>query len=229
MTFIPQIITLLIICLIIISVFYLLSKIRIKKLGYWLLGGYMAVLLLSVIVYLFISTDWSPTESELVDEEVKIDLLHEVAYSGESVQEYEQYKKESWAFDVAGLGQLNVYNEEMLDYSIPIVIETISNETNLKAEFYEVDPIVGMEATNKQTASVKLTMESDKLIIALPEPSYYEYAQVAKDFPFTQFGNSVPQRRFHDSIYSGSQMIYLKVPENLELQFDPDIYYESID
>lgn len=210
----------------IISVlYYAFSKLKFKKLGYWLLGGYTIILLASVIIYQFIP------KSELFNDNKanRIDMVHDVGYAGKPIQEYEQYKKKEWLIDLTGLEELNVYYDGNIDQSITVLIETKEEATSLEAEFYQIQPNQAMGVTTDTGETIDLKFKNGNLIILLPAPVHYEYIQISKDLPFTQLADSSFDNPFyHDSYQRGSRVLYLKVPVGLELQFDYDIFYEYI-
>lgn len=217
-------------CLVMISIIGLLYKIKIKKLGYWLLGGYVVLLLCSVLIYSFLSIDEPPVEAKSEDEEVEIDLLNELVYAGVPIDRYEQYKIEDWVFDVSALEQLIINVEDPDNNGIEIVIEMMDEGTRLEAGYYQINPtVIDMEAIIVNSAVLDLMMEIDTLNVKVPDPSYYEYTKVTKEFPFTQFENSDSQDDLFDNVRMGDRLIYLKVPENLELQIDPHVYYKFIE
>lgn len=206
--------------------YYAFSKLKIKKLGYWLLGGYTILLLASVIIYQFIPQ----SERFNTSKENRIDLLHEVGYEGKSIQDYGQYKKKEWLIDLTGLEELSIYYGGDLNQHIPVLIEEKEEATSLEAEFYQIKPNLGTEATKDAGETIDLQIKDKNLIILLPAPVYYEYIQISKELPFTQLADSSLDSLFYlDSYQRGSSILYLKVPKGLELQFDFDIHYEYID
>lgn len=226
MIILAQFIMIAILVAIIIVLYFALSKLKIKKLGYWLLGGYTILLLASVIIYQFIPQ----SERFSTGKENRIDLLHEVGYEGKSIQNYEQYKKKEWLIDLTGLEELSIYYGGDLNQQIPVLIEEKEEATSLVAEFYQIKPSLGIEATKDTGETIDLQLKDKNLMILLPAPIYYEYIQVSKELPFTQLADSSSDSLFYlDSYQRGSSILYLKVPKGLELQFDFDIHYEYID
>lgn len=223
----PIILMYLIIIIAVLSIFYIIAKIKVKKLGYWMLGGYASILLIFLIVYLLIPVGEMPAESDLTVEEMHVDMMHKVAYRGLAIEEFDAYKIDEWEFDVDSEERTRLDTNGDY-YSFPVVIEKVSDATNISATLYHVEPEVELDSMSAGTNSVQIRSVNNDLMIELPGPSYYYYAQLAKEFPFKQFSDS-EEDYFRPPIYTGEYLLYLKVPEQQELLIDPNINYEYLD
>lgn len=212
---------------IIVGLLYLFSKIKIKKVGYWLLLGYTTILVISAIVYLFIPKDDIISATELWSEDGEIDLLYEVVYESQPIETYDRHKKNEWIIDVENLDELMIFYELEYNYSIPVIIELVNDQTKLEASFYQVSPkIDAVRQEGRDVVNVRLANE--ELIISAPSTNYFQFVSAKKEFPFNQFGESVPRVDLLEGFHSGQGIIYLKVPEHLDLQFANGVYYEYV-
>lgn len=227
---IPIIIIYGLLILIVSSIFFIIAKIKVKKLGYWMLGGYTTVLLCSLVVYLFIPVEEMPAESDLTGEGMRVDMMHKVAYRGLAIEEFERYKVNEWEWEF----DLDTEKSIRLDtnddyYHFPVVIEEVSDMTNISATLYHVEPEVELEPRSTGNNSVEMRLVNSDLMIEIPEPGYYQYGQLAKEFPFTQLSDSKEAEYLNPGIYTGEYLLYLKVPEHQELIVGPNIIYEYLD
>lgn len=223
----PIILMYLILFIAVLSIFFIIAKIKIKKLGYWMLGGYMSILLIFFIVYLLIPVEELSDESDLTVEEMHVDMMHKVAYRGLAIEEFDEYKINEWEFDVDSEESTRLDTNGDY-YNFPVVIEKVSDATNISAALYHVEPEVELEPISGGINPVHIRIVNKDLMIELPGPSYYYYAQLSKEFPFTQFSDSEGDY-FRPPIYTGEYLLYLKVPEQQELLIDPNINYEYLD
>ncbi|GEM_PF-6975684 len=210
------------------GIFYLFAKIKANKLGYWLLAGYTFVILCSVIVYAWIPAENLPAESELAGEGEHVDIMDEVAYRGLPIADFEQYKIEEWEFEIPENERINLYTDSS-DYYFPVIIEKVRDAKNISAALYYAGPSFDFSLRSDNSAPTDIHFENGELIITPPGAQYFQYAQLSKEFPFTQFSGNRDKEHISTFINTGERVIYLKIPEDQELMIDDEsVFYEYI-
>lgn len=210
------------------SIFYLLAKIKVNKLGYWLLAGYTFVILCSIIVYTLLPAENLPAESELTGEEVRADIMHKVAYRGLPIEEFEQYKIKEWEFEIPETERVNL-SVDSSEFYFPVIIEKVSDAANISAALYYAEPGFDFGSKSNSTVSVGIRLENGELIITPPGTQYFHYAQFSKEFPLTQLSGDRDKEHIGTTFYTGEYVIYLRIPANQELIIDdPNVTYEYI-
>ena len=224
---IPAIIVYSIILAIIIGAMYFVSKIGLRiKLGYWLLGGYTIVLVGAVIVYAFIPTEDIPAESELSGEEL---IRHQIADGGTQIESLEQYKTGEWSFDVENKNELNLFVQQEYHY-FPVLIKEIPGQESINVSLYYDQPPFNLVTTIGDIDHiVQVSMENETLRVNPGLNSFYDFAHIAKEFPFTQFSDHGDMGHYIPHMYTGEFVLYIEKPEDLHLHIDADIDYEYID
>lgn len=214
---------------IILSVFYLISRMKINNIAYALLGVYSFILVIAAVIYIFIPVEKMSNERELAGEEAREDIVHHVVYQGQAIEDFAEYKVEEWEFhtDINDKIGLNI---EGTEHHIPVLIEKDSKMTNINATLYHVEPVVELESVFEMKEKTGIYLDNLNLIISPPSPKLYSYAIMEKEFPFTQFNNSEEEPPFYSlDIYTGEYVFYLKVPDSQEFIFGPDVYYEYVE
>lgn len=210
------------------GIFYLLAKIKVNKLGYWLLAGYTFVILCSIIVYTLLPVENLPAESELTGEDARADIMHKVAYRGLPIEDFEQYKIEEWEFEIPENERVNL-SVDSSEFYFPVMIEKVNDATNISAALYYAEPGFDFGSKLNSTTSVGIRSENGELIITPPGTQYFHYAQFSKEFPLTQLSGNRDKEHIGSSFYTGEYVLYLKIPANQDLIIDdPNVTYEYI-
>lgn len=213
----------------VLAVFYFLSKIKIKKLGYWLLAAYTLFLIGCIIVYTLIPIEELPSKAELEGEEIRADIMQQVAYNGKSIEEFEKYKTKEWEFDGFPKDSLALHVEAE-PYHLPLLIEEVPDAVDVRVVLYYVEPKLELEPLYGVSTPMSVYMQNEgELVFTPPSPLMFNYSVLSKEFPFTQLSNSKPEQLFDPHIYVGEHVLYMEVPENQELMIGSNINYEYID
>lgn len=183
---------------------------------YWLLAGYIVLLIISLSLYL-----WMPISGELHTlsqkerlQEINIrDHFHDVMINPKRMDLHNQYLKEK--IDVA-------YNEDKLsivvqnvDATIPILVERKdSDERTLSAYLYETKVLIDNIDISKQMEPVRFDLSGDLLTIQFPTLTTYTFAEFTNEFTIAQFTN---KSFFHRDIHFAEQLIYIQIPRDIEI------------
>lgn len=200
------------------------AKYNRSKRIYWILGGYVLLLLLSVGVYLFIPVQ----EEEVKPDTEGVPSLYDIAYEGAPVDIASKYKVKQWEFDYEN-DQLSLSNRGDDQNTIPVRVDRKENDGKIEATYYQTPTFrFGMDMT-KYIHPVGVSMEADNLFVDLPDSTRLEFNGYKKEFPMKQFTEegfweSDNWMEYGDRIY-GEQFLYLRVPKNIKINANGDMNF----
>ncbi|MFC4024846.1 hypothetical protein ACFOUV_13670 [Oceanobacillus longus] len=221
--FMPFIILLIIATVIIYSLRWL-NRQRFAKKGYWLLGGYVLLLLLSVGVYYLIPVPQEDSEGE--PEDIHTAKLQGVIYDGIPIESIRQYLDKEWEFP-SNQESIHIGYQGNIDHSIQIAVERSGNTDSIEASFYQTPVYIMNTKITESLQPVNVEFFSGNLMVETPESMYLEFSTYAKEFPVKQFTGQLKDD-WWDDVEISEQLLYLKVPENIEISSDSDVWIEYV-
>ncbi|TYS70444.1 hypothetical protein FZC76_00670 [Sutcliffiella horikoshii] len=210
---------------IIFSVLFLFSK-GIKRVGItssvknnsWILGGYIIILLFSMVIY-FLMPEAEYLEWKGKAEDENGFLLYERLMNKEEIEESYLFSKETYDLSEKLLeirSQDNYFQEYMIMYE-----KTPDLEGEIEVKLYK-----GILTVEQFDLSEELPLPSIKYsngILEVEHPAYFEksMAYTAPEFPFSQFSGqrSTMQGYGHSS---SNAIIYVRVPEDIEVTWNEE-------
>ncbi|RDW21265.1 hypothetical protein [Oceanobacillus chungangensis] len=220
----PFIILLIIIVAVIVVVLRGFNRVNITRKGYWILGGYVIVLLLSVVIYYFIP---GPKEESQQAPTGRQDLS-EVLYGELPVESINEYFEEEWDFSY-DKDSIQIGYKGDLNNSVSIAVER-TDGNSIKAAFYQT-PIYasGIELT-EHIKPIDMQLSEDRFLINLPETVHLDFTSFRKEFPLLQFKDSPNEDWMGDSerFHWGDQLLYLQIPREIEIKTEMDVYLEYV-
>lgn len=191
------------------------------KMALWLMAGYVAVLFISVLLFLPIAeqreTAGEGLDTRTVDQEGE--QLQEAAQTGNL---NETYLHERWSFDY-GEDEIQVEASDNGGLSIYIE-EKEENDNSVEAAYYQVPSTVEGQGVQNPNP-LALDLEGDTLAIGEPESLEVEYNVFDEPFPFHQFSDE--ETMF--AIQQGRTLLYLRVPANLNVDTVENVTYVDED
>lgn len=207
------------ILLVIIGFPFLLKKLQLSRFGYWLLGGYLILLIASVIAYTFIPTEEFADEKEPEDMTNRSHFVHELLDQGVPLEEFEQYKKEEWEFPTATEESYSLYADT--DQYFPVIVERVENQEAIHVHYYEVIPVIDMEPVYDE-GEVTVYNNSGELTIEVLGFKLYRLNRMEKGFPFNQFKEEEDHHSISHDVFEHEKMFYITIPADIELNVRPD-------
>lgn len=193
-----------------------------SKRMYWLLGGYVIFLLLATALFFTIPIHSNTNQVEEIDFGNSFSLeymIPEELLDGASayiVSEDEfPYEKGELILQLIntddeyyGVYQVLVEKKELADQIIEVVVYQTPTYINGWDITEYIDPI-------------QVDLSSNALLINSVRREF-SYASFKTEFPFTQFEED-HEPWFTESIVTGQQLLFLRVPKDLELISDEDV------
>jgi len=189
---------------------------------YFKIGLYICVLIISLgIVLLF------PMEQEIVetnDYDLKsIPSLHAMAHHEklqDSAQEFLVYQQE-FPFQENLLNIRSVINDSRW-FTIYVFIEEKSNDdSTIEVSLYQTPTIYDEIDITSYIKPYQIKLDANVLAIKAKENSL-SYAVFRTEFPFGQFEKD-RQPMFEEEIHAGEQLVYLRIPKNVQIYADEEI------
>jgi hypothetical protein len=225
--FTPFIILLILASLVIFGVRWF-SRRKIAKRGFWMLGGYGVILLISVIIYYFIPV--SAEEMEGIQHPDDWEIFSSVISGAVSVASIEEYLVEEWEFEYEE-NTLRIASQGENNYDSRIAVERTENEI-IEAAFYRTPLYFEGREVENDSRPVYLQMTSDRLELIFPESTEeISFASFSKEFPMKQFNDTEMGPlgyAFGFGIKWSEQLIYLQIPEDLDISTEPGVQLQYI-
>src|SRR5690625_2930323 len=182
--------------------------------SYMRIGIYVVVLLFAMGLSLIIPPKVETKEVE-TNGVYNIPSLHQMAYEGQlddSVHDYLVYKKEfDFPFEKK---QLNIQSiiSSFHYFTIFVLIEEKDEEDDvIEARLYQTPSYFNGINITEDIKPYETELHANTLTITAHENSL-SYAYFKTEFPMSQFQkNRVPM--FEEEIYSGEQLVYLRIPK----------------
>lgn len=194
------------------------------------IGGYIAILLLSLILSTFIPFKDTPIIERINEKwlnKQENELLNK-AYQGKIddinpnliVQKWEKdyhYKELKFA----------VQSEDFLDTTI-VVERKPTDDGKIEGILFKTNSIInGIDVTNI-IQPVHLGWLNDQLTFSQPEPFYLDYTLYDKEFTVKQFTGEFSLMDGDANTYLGTQLLYLRIPKSLDIVYEDEINIEYV-
>jgi len=185
------------------------------KRTYWMLGGYLMILLIATVAYLSI-----PKEEQVYSEQVVPDnpfFLVDLVYGGKSLDEAEMYIQKQWKlpYDQHEL-QIVLQNNDDIDFDALISVERkVEDDGIVEITHYKTPIIVeGVDITEFMDP-VEVELSSTGLEIIGLERVEIKLNAYRNDFPVRQF---TEENWWLDMEHaSGRHVLSLRIPSSLQI------------
>lgn len=194
----------------------------------WLVGGYIALLLIGMGVEALLPVK-ALSEEYIVDREEldqeSIDL-YTAATEGKIAEQDRSFIRKDWNLNYEG-EKLNIasQNDEYLETQI-IVERKQDNDGKIEALFYSTRSIVNNMDITEKIHPPGLDLADNILTVSNPIKVQLKYHQFQNVFSINQFTGE--DTLFdNNTSYHGQSILYIRIPNNLELIHDENlnIYY----
>ena len=225
----------LIIFIIIFAIVRFMRSGRVKKilLGRrlrWMLGGYVAILLIctgvspllpdEIVTYKIISN------SHDLDKEST--ELYEAAIEGNTAKIDDKFINKTWSLRFEEQ-ELNIAteNDELINSAV-IVERKPTNDGKIEALHYKTrSGVNNMEITELENP-LRIELNENTLTIMNPEKVKLKFSQFQQAFTVNQFTGEKPFRH-STRFYGGTSILYLKIPKDLKLIDNSNINYQFVE
>lgn len=197
----------------------------------WMLGGYVAVLLICTGVspllpdnrevnYKIIS-DGQDLEKESIG-------LYDAAIEGKIEKIDKKFINKVWSFGYEGQDlMISTENDELISTAI-IVERKTTNDGKIEAVHYKTRSGVNNIEITDLEKPLRIELNESALTIMNPEKVQLKFSQFQQAFTVNQFTGEKPfSRATH--FYGGTSILYLKIPKDLELVDKSGINYQFIE
>lgn len=213
------IIFIIIIFMVLLSFSSRLTFIRGQK-TYWIFGSYVLILVASTIFYLFILENDNKKVEQLSTEHIP--NLETIAYNNESIEQLAPFlaKEEKIHYDK---DQLTIQMYEPSYTYVPVLIERKQdNDLAIDVSVYQIPTIIeGVDVTGEINL-VDISLTNEQLLLNFDD--VHINLNVSKhEFPIRQFTG---EKIFYDDtspLSRPNQLIYMKVPESIDLLIDEEV------
>jgi hypothetical protein len=222
------------IILIIIAVLILMgirwfSSWSLARRGPWILGAYVVILLISVVLYYFIPV--STEETRGVEHPEHVEIFSSVLSGAESVSSIEGFLKEEWEFPIE---EDTLRIASIGDHNMRIAVEFTKNEM-VEAAFYRTPFYFDGRELESDFIPLALELESGRLdIVARETTEEINVSSFSKEFPMQQFddddGNAHAPSGFAFGVDIGwsEQLLYLQIPEDIEISTGSNVHLDYV-
>lgn len=192
------------------------KHIRNKRFGKILLGSYFAIILISVIVYELLPVQASDIQPVNEEETEKITVkLYDAIFNGRTEEIDPAYIKDKWTLDYEGT-ELKIFQAEGFFEGEIVVERKPKADGKIEGAYYGSTIVGGVDMT-KEISPPRIKLNGDNLeIIGTAGIVHLDYTFAKKEFVINQFtGENFIQTHFDG--FRNFQMLYLRIPSNLEL------------
>lgn len=183
---------------------------------------YVALLLISVGTYAFIPT--SEVSIEVVEEEPEqqIDLYDLLEKS--RFDEAEAYKLKEWIIQIGDQIHFTVND----DYYGPSILVKRTKETGqLRGAFYATDHIINGIDVSEHVKPIEIQQTGNEFLLVPPKEYELTFAEEQKEFTITQFTEEqIDHHNLGSSVWFGESILYLEIPEGVEVSSHPNVYLD---
>lgn len=214
---------------VLLFVFIYLFKIAKKQLSlkitHWLIIAYVGVLLLAAAIQPFINDHTLVlADVSLVNEDRSRNEIYTKLSEGQYSQLDPTYLIKEFQFAPYESKTLNLKNEG--NNGLHLYIErTDTDDQNILAYVYSTGLFVAGYTFSDLLLPYKIVLTDETLAISPPEKQIIDLSIRKPSFVSNQFTN---KETLLQTISSGEQIIFIKIPEKIEIILDDDIYAEYI-
>ncbi|MBD8068603.1 hypothetical protein [Bacillus sp. PS06] len=210
---------------------YTIQRFQHKKSLRLLLVVFPIILLVSTVVYYFLPTDdfvygYDPYKAEPFGQE-EYNQFYELVLDGQVENIKSIHLNDQWSFDYAG-EEINVEVDYVEGAYVWFVAER-KEENDGKIEVFHYKTSTFVDTINVPNVSnhYKISQVDQSLIITPPNKYKLNITAFSTDSVLTQFSTTPNSSRngFSDIDFHGNQVIYLKVPRDLNITSTEYIEY----
>ncbi|MDF2858836.1 MAG: hypothetical protein K0Q87_4687 [Neobacillus sp.] len=193
----------------------------------WVVSGYIILLLISMGVEAILPVQ-AENEENIVDFK-ELDLesidLYSAAIEGRIAEEDRSYIRKEWNLNYEG-DTLTVasQNDEYLETQI-VVERKKDNDGKIEAVYYSTRSMVNNMDFTERIKPPGLKLADEILMVSNPIKVKLKYIQFQNVFPIKQFSGEDTFFEGHNTSYHGQSILYLRIPNNLELVDKSDINF----
>ncbi len=220
---------------------YIQTRIRLS----WLLGAYLAVLIISFLLLNVLPQEEIMARDRVGEEELEIASRAETDFysaleEGRLAQLEGVYRLRSWDFELEEKEEWLLIRSGDRDTSPTTVIINRDGEPGrVQARYYVTKTIIREVEVTPELVPPQVLLEGNRLIVEAPERQEFEVASFQREFVLRQFSPEESEvqeqaqpaerttvttveegQRIHstgDISVFGEQALYLKVPENIQI------------
>ncbi|MCG5104914.1 hypothetical protein [Oceanobacillus alkalisoli] len=201
---------------------FLLKKLQLDRFGYWLLGGYSILLVISMVAYSLIPAKDFVDETEF--DENRVYLIHELTERRIPVEEFEPYKSKEWSFELSDREEVAIYDTSSDDYYFPVVIERVEGQETIDITLYEVKPDNEPEPVKDDWNETTIHYDSGEITVNQMGKKLYRYAEVSKEpFPYTQFREGGSHFMHFDEVFYHENVLYIALPTDVQFNNESEL------
>ncbi|MBP3949966.1 hypothetical protein [Bacillus suaedae] len=186
---------------------------------------YVVLLLVSVAIYAYTPT--SEVRFEMVEEEPEqqIDLYNLLEES--RFDELEDYKLKEWSIPIGDRIHFTVDDDY---YGPSIIVKRIQKPGQLRGAFYATDHIINGIDVSEHIKPIEIQQTGNELLLVPPKEYELTFAEEQKEFTITQFTEKqIDHDRMGSSVWYGETILYLEIPEGVEVSSHPNVYIDIED
>ncbi|ALX49290.1 hypothetical protein [Lentibacillus amyloliquefaciens] len=228
--FVPMILTMLILGAVVFAALKFTPK-KSKNNSYvklmkWMLGIYIAVLIVSVPLVMLLPKD----ADFVVDSAHKASdypSLHELAASGNIEESGSDFQQKTWEETMENQ-EIHVRTANTNGPSPSLYVENVNKQGNKVEVIHYRTPFIvkGNDMTHRLNP-LKINFSTDSMTIRPPVPARINLTMFQQEIPTAQFTG---ERRIANVDTTNSNgLVYLKVPENIELSSDSGVHLNHVD
>ncbi|WP_026573617.1 hypothetical protein [Bacillus sp. UNC438CL73TsuS30] len=200
-----------------------------RKRVYWILGGYITVLLVCFIIDIAHPVNGMMTDRKIVKEK---DLAQEnselyvAALEGKIAETGNPFVVKKWDFDYQGK-KLNIKTENGEFFDARVVVERKKeNDGKIDAIYYHTRSSVDQREITEKKRPIRIQLSEGTLMLGQPERVELKFSQFENVFTINQF-TGTGWFQHESNFFEGQGILYLQIPKKLDLnaQSELDLQY----
>jgi hypothetical protein len=206
------------------------SNWKIVRRGYLMLSVYGVILLVSVVIYYFIPVSAEETERSGNGHPGHYEIFGSVLSGAEDVSSIEEFRLEDWEFPFED-ETLRIESYGGMHHDMRILAEHTQNDV-IEATMYRTPLYFNGREIEIDSIPVNVQLDSDRLNLTFQEDTEeVRFASFTKEFPMQQFDDTEQELDgfgFGMAITWSEQLLYLQVPEDIEISTGSGVQLEFI-
>ncbi|MEK3889188.1 hypothetical protein [Bacillus sp. FSL K6-3431] len=198
-----------------------------KRVTMTFLGSYLTILCISAIVYGLLPVENANIHAITEKEVNRIsDVFNENIFSGKTENMDPAFIKDEWTLD---------YDKDKLTILQPegyfdgmIVIERKPEDDEKIEGTYYANAIIGGVDVTPEIIPTKVDLNGDTLELIIPAMVELKFSLTKKEFPINQFTEEGRFKR-NPSSFTENQLLYLRIPQNLEIINNQDLFIHYVE
>ncbi|MDR7001234.1 hypothetical protein [Neobacillus niacini] len=196
------------------------GKYHFRKRVYWILGGYITVLLVCFVFDVAHPVNGMMEDRKIVKEK---DLnrenseLYVAALEGKIAETGNQFIVKKWDFDYHGK-KLNITSENGEFFNERVVVERKKgNDGKIEAVYYQTRSSVDHREISEKKRPIRIQLSEATLMLGEQERVELKFSQFENAFTVNQFSGS-GWFNHESNFYEGQGIVYLQIPKDLDLE-----------